>query len=157
MATAPAKANDEVQIRARLDDWAKALGAKDIDGIMANFAPDILSFDCHTHLQLKGAQAHREFLEACFPHMRGPLIFEFHELEITAQDELAFCHYIARCLATGLDGTEHASWLRATVCLRKTRGEWLIAHGHLSAPFDAESGRALLGLEPERATRTSAA
>ena len=82
-------ADDEAGIRARLDQWATGLRAKDIDAIMAAHAPDLLSFDCHSQLRLKGAQAYRTHLEACLPCMQGPMMFEMHDLEITAQGDLA--------------------------------------------------------------------
>jgi hypothetical protein len=40
-----AEAHEEARIRARLDDWAKAARAKDIDAIMAVHAPEVLVFD----------------------------------------------------------------------------------------------------------------
>jgi ketosteroid isomerase-like protein len=43
--TADGKATAEV--RARIEDWAAALRAKDIDGIMASHSADVLAFDCH--------------------------------------------------------------------------------------------------------------
>jgi ketosteroid isomerase-like protein len=39
-------------------------------------------------------------------------------------------------------------WWRATVCCRKVDGPWMVVHEHASAPFDAETGRASLDLEP---------
>jgi uncharacterized protein (TIGR02246 family) len=147
MEAASVKANAEVEIRALIDDWANAIRAKDVDGIMARHALDLVSFDCHSALQFKGAEAYRKFLEACFPCMQGPMIFEIHELDIAAGEDVAFAHFIARCVATGLDGAEHASRLRATVGLRKTNGAWRIAHGHLSAPFDPQNGQAMLDLK----------
>jgi uncharacterized protein (TIGR02246 family) len=152
-----AKANDQAQLRARLDEWAKATRAKDIDAIMSYHAPDVRSFDCHSQLQLKGTEAYRKHLEACLPCIQGPMIFEIHDLDITAQDDLAFGHYLARCGGTGADGREHIVWLRATVCLRRMSGKWMILHDHLSAPFDPESGKAMLDLEAEPAERASAA
>jgi ketosteroid isomerase-like protein len=38
--------------------------------------------------------------------------------------------------------------MRVTVCLRKSGGRWAVAHEHFSAPFDPESGMALLDLAP---------
>ena len=35
----------EALIRQRVEDWTKALRAKDIDGIMSLYAPNIVSFD----------------------------------------------------------------------------------------------------------------
>jgi uncharacterized protein (TIGR02246 family) len=157
MAPAIDKAHDAAEIRALLDYWAKATRAKDVEGILANYMPGILSFDCHSQLQLKEAEAHRKHLDACLSCMQGPMIFEIHDLDVTAQDDVAFCHYLARCGATGADGEEHCGWLRVTVCLRKTNGRWMIVHGHCSAPFDPASGKALLELEPEHEDRASAA
>lgn len=150
-------AHDEAGIRACLDDWAEATRAKDIEGILAHYEPDIRSFDCHSQLQLQGVQAHREHLAACLPCIQGPMTFEIHDLQITAQDGVAVCHYLARCGATGPDGQEHCMWLRVTAGLRQTNGRWMIVHGHCSAPFDPESGKALLDLEPKHEDRASAA
>jgi ketosteroid isomerase-like protein len=40
-----ARANDEAQIRALIDDQARAIRAKDIGGSLSKYAPDILLFD----------------------------------------------------------------------------------------------------------------
>ena len=157
MAARTMTTRDETEIRARLDDWAEATRAKDIEGILAHYVPDILSFDCHSQLQLQGVQAHREHLAACLPCIQGAMTFEIHDLEITAQYGVAICHYLARCGATGPDGTAHSMWLRVIAGLRHTNGRWMIVHGHCSAPFDPVSGTALLDLEPDHADRASAA
>jgi uncharacterized protein (TIGR02246 family) len=145
------------EVRARMGAWAAALRAKDIDGIMASHSADVLAFDCHSQLEFKGADAYRRHLEACMPHIQGPMVFELHELNIVARDDVAFCHYLARCGATGAGGEEHRCWLRRTACLRRTRGTWSIVHAHCSAPFDPMSGRAMLDLAPQRVEQASAA
>ena len=147
----------EAEIRARIEDWATATRAKDVDRIMASYAPGTLSFDCHSHLQFKGAAALRQHLEACMPCMQGPMTFELHDLSVAAHGDLGFCHYLARYGATGPSGEEHTGWLRVTVCLRKVNGAWLIVHDHCSVPFDAQSGKAMLDLAPEQAELASAA
>jgi uncharacterized protein (TIGR02246 family) len=145
------EAQAEAEVRARLDDWAEATRAKDVARIMASYAPDTRSFDCHSQLQFEGAAALRRHLDACMPCMRGPMAFEIHDLDIAAQGELAFAHYLARFGATGLSGQEHTGWLRVTVCLRKIEDRWLIVHDHCSAPFDPESGKAMLDHGPRDA------
>jgi ketosteroid isomerase-like protein len=97
----------EVQVRAQIEEWAEALRAKDVDRIIACHAPDVLAFDCHSQLQFKATDAYRRHLEACMPCMQGAMVFELHDLNIVAQDDVAFCHYHALCGATGADGTEH--------------------------------------------------
>jgi ketosteroid isomerase-like protein len=157
---------DEVAVRDLLGTFARAIHDKDAAGAIATladdvvafdlapplriatYAPDTLSFDCNAHLQFKGAKALRKHLEACMPCMQTSMSFEIHGLGMAAHGDVAFCHYLARYGATGLRGEEHAGWPRVTVCLHKVRDEWLIAHDHCSVPFDMESGKALLGLEP---------
>ena len=157
MTTVLTKADDEAQIRTRIDAWAKAARAKDIDGVMSHYAPDIVAFDAIAALQFKGAEAYRKHYEACFAMCSGPTTFEIHDLDITAQDDLAFGHYLFHCGGTGPDGKEHSGWMRVTVCFRKSNGEWLIVHEHFSAPFDPQSGKALVDLEPEGVEQASAA
>ncbi len=150
MTTATIELTAEAEIRKRLDEWARATRAKDVDAIIASYAPDTRSFDCHSQLQLEGAAALRQHLEACMPCMRGPMTFEIHDLKIAAHGDVAFGHYLARFGATGQSGKVHTGWLRVTVGLRKVRDRWLIAHDHCSAPFDPESGKAMLDAGPQR-------
>ena len=148
MALQITRTDEEAQIRALIDDWARAARAKDVDAIFAHYAPDIVAFDGIGQLRFKGGDAYRKHWEACMAMCAGPMIFEVHDLDITAGDDLAFGHYLSRCGGTGPDGKEQAGWFRVTVCCRKTNGRWKVAHEHFSAPFDPESGKALLGLEP---------
>ena len=69
----------------------------------------------------------------------------------------AFCHYLFHFGGTGPDGKENIGWMRVAVCFRKTNGTLMIVHEHFSAPFDPESGKGLLGLEPEDVERKKAA
>ncbi len=142
------KTNDEGQIRQLLDDWAKEFRTKDLDGIMSIYAPDIVSFDAIAQLQFKGVNEYRKHWEACLSFCQGPITFEMRDLDITAGDGVAFSHYLTRCGGTDENGEEKASWMRATVCLRKINGKWKVAHEHYSAPFDMESGKAMFDLEP---------
>ena len=45
----------EALIRQRIEDTVKAIGAKDIDGVMAFYTPDIVSFDLGPPLRYAGA------------------------------------------------------------------------------------------------------
>jgi ketosteroid isomerase-like protein len=138
----------EDEIRGLLATWVNATRAKDIDAIMAYLAPDALVFDCHGPLRFEGADAYRKHLEACLPCMQGPMTLELHDLDVTAQGDAGFCHYLALCGGTGPDGTVQRSWFRGTACFRRIGGTWKIVHEHLSAPFDPQSGKTSLDLEP---------
>jgi ketosteroid isomerase-like protein len=47
-----------------------------------------------------------------------------------------------------MNGFRFNLWFRATLCLRKIDGQWLIAHEHNSTPFYMDSMKAALDLEP---------
>jgi ketosteroid isomerase-like protein len=63
----------EAQIRARLDDWAKATRAKDLDRVMSHYAPDVVAFDAIVTLQFKGREAYRKHWEACLTMCPGEM------------------------------------------------------------------------------------
>jgi uncharacterized protein (TIGR02246 family) len=152
MTIAMTRTTADAEIRACLEAWTDATRAKDVDRIIAAHAPDTRSFDCHSHFQLEGAAALRRHLDACTACMQGPMTFEIHGLDIAAQGDLAFAHFLARFGATGLSGRRHDGWLRVTVCLRRIEGRWLIVHDHCSAPFDPETGKAFFDFEPSGET-----
>jgi ketosteroid isomerase-like protein len=148
MKTAMIETSAEEEIRTLIERWIEGARTKNLDAIMATYAPGIVSFDAIAQLQFKGAEAYRKHWETCLSYMPGPMLFEAHDLNVAAQGDVAFAHYLCRCGGTKEDGTEQTGWMRATVCCRKTGGRWQIVHEHYSAPFDPESSQALLNLEP---------
>jgi uncharacterized protein (TIGR02246 family) len=148
MALQMTRTDETAEIRDLLEDWAKAARTGDLKSVMAAYAPDVLAFDAIAQLQFKGAEAHRKHWEMCVEMCSGPTTFEIHDLAIEAEGGVAFAHYLLRCGGTGPDGQKQAGWMRVTVCCRKERGRWRIAHEHFSVPFEMESGKALLDLEP---------
>jgi len=142
------KPTDEAQIRQLVDDWIRAIRAKDVDGLMAHYAPDVLSFDAVNPLQNIGAAACRKRVEAWFSSYRSPIGFEMRDLSITTAADVAFSHSLYRVSGTLLDGGDITMWVRLTVCYRKIDGTWVVTHEHTSVPFDPESGKASLDLKP---------
>ena len=138
----------EAEIRKLMDDWLKAVRSQDLDAIMSCYAPDILSFDAIVALQFKGIDGYRKHWEACFSMCPGPMVFEVHDLNVTADRSVGFSHALCRCGATDASGEEKTSWMRMTACYRRIDGRWKIVHEHFSAPFDVESGKALFDLKP---------
>jgi PhnB protein len=140
-------ADEEARIRALIDDWAKALRAKDVDGVLAHFAADIVTFDLAPPLTLTGADANG--LRAWFSTWKGPLGYQIRDLNVTAGDDAAFCHCLSRLSGTKIDGEQNEVWFRQTLCFRKIGGAWKIAHQHESVPFYMDgSYRAAVDLEP---------
>jgi ketosteroid isomerase-like protein len=148
MTTANSTATDEAQIRKLMDERGKAVRAKDISGVMSSIAPDILSFDVVTQLQSVGSDASGKRAREWFSSFEGPIGYEIRDLSITTGDGVAFCHSLNRISGTKIDGGKIDMWVRATLCLCKVDGQWLVTHEHQSVPFDVENGKASLDLKP---------
>ena len=139
-----AKATAEAEIRAQVDSWLQAVLAMDIEGIVSHYASDILAFDAVSQLQFKGVDAYRMHWQTCLAMCRpGTMIFEMHDLNVTAGDDVAFATALTRCGGTGETGEVQAGWLRLTAGYRKTNGTWMVVHEHFSAPFDMETLKVL--------------
>lgn len=136
------------EIRDLIDQWLRSVRAKDVDGIVSHYAPDIVAYDAISQLQFKGADAYRKHWEACLTMCPGPMVFDIKDLNIAAGDDVAFCHCLNRCGGTGENGEEKSAWMRVTVGYRKIDGRWVVVHEHFSSPFDMESGKALFDLQP---------
>lgn len=148
MASVTSKASNEAQIRKLIDDWASAFRAKDIDRIMAYYAPDVVAFDVVPPLQYRGVQAYREDWEKMLPMCEGPIGCEMRDLTIGAGDDTAFCHCLNHFTGKKKEGGEIDTWMRVTVCYRKIDDRWLAVHEHVSVPIDMENGKGMFELKP---------
>ena len=143
------RAANEARIRERLEDWAKAVRAKDIERVISHYAPDILLFDLAPPLQYRGADSCRKNWAEWFPTFQGEVGYEIRELSITSSDDVAFCHSLNRIHGTRTDGEQTDVWVRATVGFRKMNGRWTITHEHYSVPFYMEPPyKASIDLKP---------
>ena len=138
----------EALIRHRVEDAVKAIRAKDIDGVMSLYAPNIVSFDIVPPLRYVGAENKRRAWQEAFATFTGPFAYEVHELNVTTHGELAFVHSLNHVNATLASGHITDLWLRWTACLRRIDGVWLVVHDHVSVPADLEHGQAVLNLTP---------
>jgi ketosteroid isomerase-like protein len=60
-----------------------------------------------------------------------------------------FCHSLNQLRGTTTDGEKGDVWFRQTLCFRKIRNDWRIAHQHESVPFYmGGSYRAAVDLKP---------
>jgi ketosteroid isomerase-like protein len=122
--------DDEAEIRALLERWASAVRTREMAGILADHADDIVMFDVPKPLQSRGIDAYRGTWELFFRYSNGgPNAFNIIEMDVVAGDRVAFCNAIL--------GIEK-SRLRLTVGLRKDGGRWVVAHEHHSYPADID-------------------
>ena len=126
--------DDETQIRALIERWAKAVHACDMDGALADHTDDIVMFDVPPPNEVRGKEAYRDTWPPFFKWQKQGAVFEIVSLDVTAGDAVAFAHALLRC------GTEEGlkkdpdNRLRLTVGLRKQGGRWAVAHEHHSFP-----------------------
>ena len=148
MATKMSRVSDEVQIRECIEGWAKALRAKDVDGVVSHYTSDIVAYDLAPPLEHKAADYRRGF-EEWFKTWRGPINMEVTDLHVTAGDDVAFSRSLNRLTGERTDGGKTDVWVRATVCFQKVGGRWLAAHEHISVPFYMDgSYKAAVDLKP---------
>ena len=74
------RTNAEAEIKRVIEDGVKAIRDKNIEGIMALYAPEVVSFDIVPPLQYVGAKAFRKAWEAVFSSFQGPIGYDIHDL-----------------------------------------------------------------------------
>jgi uncharacterized protein (TIGR02246 family) len=125
---------NDAQIRERIDAWAQALRAKDLNALMAHYAPDIVTFDLMP-LQSLGVDAYGKNFQAWFASVQGPIDYEIRDLRVTTKDDVAFCHCLGHVSYTRTSGEKIDYWVRVTMGFQKMNGQWMVTHEHVSLPF----------------------
>jgi ketosteroid isomerase-like protein len=59
MSASEIRKTNEAQVRQLIESWARAVRARDIDGILKNHATEMLLFDVPPPVQSKGIEAYR--------------------------------------------------------------------------------------------------
>ena len=141
---------DERAIRGLLDEFTRALYAKDPTGAIAPLADDAVTFDLDPPLQHGPDVTHDPArLEKWFATWEGPIVSQPGEQTIVVGENLAYAYGLQRMTGTKIDGEEVELWFRATACFRRDDGQWRITHMHNSVPFAMDgSDKALLDLKP---------
>ena len=147
MTTERAGSNNQERVRAVIGAWIDALRSKNAAGVVRHHAPGFVEFSLAPPLVSTAADI--AGLEAWFAGWKGALEYEIRNLDITAGDDVAFCHGLTRLRGTGVDGTTSDLWFRQTLCFRRLAGDWKLTHSHESVPFYMDgSFKAAVDLEP---------
>jgi uncharacterized protein (TIGR02246 family) len=128
------RTTDEAAIRDLVENWARAVRRKNLDGILANHSPDMLMFDVPPPLQSKGIEAYRKTWDLFFSWSLDPVVFDPGEMSITAGNDVAFVTALMHCAGTEPSGERIRLEFRLTIGLRKIGGQWTIMHEHHSIP-----------------------
>jgi uncharacterized protein (TIGR02246 family) len=138
----------EALIRQRIEDWASAIRAKDIERVLSLYGPDNVSFDLDPPLRYAGSDNKRRAWQEFFAVHTGPVDYEVRELSVTAHGDVAFVRSLNHVSGTLADGHTNDMWVRWTACFRRIDNVWLVVHDHVSVPADLAHGRAVLNLTP---------
>ena len=124
--------NAENEVRAIIENWARAVESGDRKAILANHADDLLMFDFPD--EVRGIQAYDRTWDFFFDQPKGPIHYTPSELVVTAGDQVAFATCLVHC-----DGTSAGALdFRLTTGLKKEGGSWTIVHEHHSVPTREE-------------------
>lgn len=140
--------SDEAEIRGIIDAIAYAVRTKDVEGMLAHCAADVVTFDLVPPIVHRGADAIRSLWAETLAGFWPPLEYDMQQLEIELGDGVAFSHGLNRFGGMRLDGERSVHWMRMTLAFRKITGRWKVVHQHVSVPFDMTTGKALLELTP---------
>jgi ketosteroid isomerase-like protein len=127
--------NNEAQIRELVENWAKAVREHDMEKIMAHHADDMVMYDVPPPFKSVGIDAYRDTWNIFFKYTR-PGVFDFVNLNIVADENVAFCFADMKC--ADKSGSEDYIELpfRLTIGLKKTGDQWMIVHEHHSIPSE---------------------
>jgi uncharacterized protein (TIGR02246 family) len=128
------RGTDEAVIRDLVENWARAVRIKNLDGILANHSPDMLMFDVPPPIQSKGIEAYRKTWDLFFSWSQDSGLFDISEMNITAGNDVAFVTALMRCAGTEPNGDKMELEFRLTIGLRKIDGQWIVMHEHHSIP-----------------------
>jgi ketosteroid isomerase-like protein len=138
----------EKQIKSTINKRLEAIRKKDIDGTLAFYSPDVISFDVVNPLRFSGIDSVRKRLEEWFSTFDGTIGFEVSDLKIETSGDIAYCYCLSHVNARTKSGGDLNMWWRETTCYKKIDYKWLITHAHSSVPFDTGTGKASLDLKP---------
>ena len=134
MSASSTRTVNEAAIRELVQSWARAVRAKDLDGILANHSTDILMFDVPPPLQSKGIEAYKKTWELFFSWSHDPVVFDIKDMNIIAGSDVAFVAALMRCAGTEKNGERIELEFRLTIGLRRIGDQWIVLHEHHSIP-----------------------
>ncbi|MHB8411423.1 MAG: YybH family protein [Candidatus Acidiferrales bacterium] len=142
--------SSKVAIEALEQRYLKAFNAKDVNAIMANYAPgsQLFVFDAVPPREYPSWESYKKDWEALFAAFPGPVKDTMSALNITVVGPVAYTHHIEDTHFTRKDGTTKDVVIRVTDVFRKIGGKWLIVQEHVSFPVDIDSGKADLLSKP---------
>ena len=126
---------NEADIRAIIENWAKAVRNKNIESILAHHSEDIVMYDVPKPFQSVGIDAYRKTWDTFYAYTKLG-VFDIQELKVIADENVAFCFGRMKC-ADKSNSVEYVDLnFRLTVGLKKINNQWTVIHEHHSIPSE---------------------
>ena len=135
-------------VRALHATWADCTAAKDLDGLMDNIDPDVVSYEHGGPLQYAGRDDVREVCRQGLDASSGAISLDTPDLTVRVSGVLAVSWGLDRIRVESDGGDTVETWSRATRIFHEQNGKWLMIHQHLSFPVDPQTGQARTDLQP---------
>lgn len=144
------RAAAEQDLRRLHERWFDSTAAKDLDGLMAPIANDVISYEHEHPLQYVGVQAVREVCRAGLDTPGGGSVtWNVPDLKIVVDGDLAVAWGLNLVELKPVNAPVSSIWSRGTRVFQRTRGAWQLIHQHLSYPYDPTTGNAKTDLRPD--------
>ena len=125
--------NNEKQIRALIENWAAAVRNRDMDAILTHHSVEMVMYDVPFPFKSVGIEAYRETWVLFFKCTKAA-VFDIKELNIIADEQVAFCYAEMQCADKSDTGEFEILAFRLTIGLKKVGDQWIIVHEHHSVP-----------------------
>ncbi len=134
-----AQSTGDAQLKSLEGRFAKAFAAKDLDGIMKVYAPNVFVFDVITPREYVGAAAYREDWKELLAGYSGPIKVAVTDVVVSSEGAVGYGHSIQHVTGLGPKGEKMDMVVRVSDVYRKEGGKWLIVQEHVSVPLDAKT------------------
>ena len=136
------------RLGAILDDWAAAVRARDIEGVLRHHADDILMFDVVGPVRERGSRPIGAAGSSSYYPWHGESgRFALSDVAVTAGARAGFATALIDCAGTEA-GRAVAFTLRLTVGFEKRGGNWVVVHEHHSEPVPVPAAAGTLAAKP---------
>jgi uncharacterized protein (TIGR02246 family) len=130
------RSKDDTEIYALIERWAEAVREANLEAIRLDHDPDILMFDVPPPFMSRGLDAYIATWNKFLSWSEKPVVFDFHDVAVTAGQDVAFATAIGKCAGIDPNRKREALEFRLTMGFRKIEGHWRIMHEHHSLPAE---------------------
>jgi ketosteroid isomerase-like protein len=127
---------NQTEILAPIERWTAAVRNENRGAIRRDHDAGMLMFDVPPPFLSRGLDAYMATWELFFSSVEKPVAFDFHDIEITAGEDVAFATATGNCVNIDSKGNREPLQFRLTMGLRKIEGQWRVMHEHHSLPAE---------------------